>query len=950
MASYVLPQVRVFQEFSLNIEADIRPLYAFLTGGHAYLLRCSEADEKALASVGTYDHVGVNVDGVWKTCYSWPQKPTGSVLDESYTKLCIDDALLRYWTDTSDTMLKTASNKIRHPSKAFADNPSDAVTYPKHADFLDRGVKVGDIVRVTGSSDSGTTNFDLSTYVSDIEGDTVAASTGNTSAPTGHLPTASANNQATAVAADTDVRVTGTTIQITSVDATGYDGLAEGDVSETYTVECTTASTGSDHTTAVLRVTSASGNDDVGALTPSAETVATDIGTRGLTATFADDGGTEFVVGDQWTVTVTMAFTAPTATGGGTYTGLTDRVYIIEVTKGGTSYPSSPGGTTTTTAYPGQESSFPEITVTTQDGTDFSGPTQILIEDIAYPVGQYGVTIAFDQEDLRKGDRWTITATAATEGLMKTLVLGHNLDDLIPLNDDSTAVLDVALFIKKDIEVAEQHVRVPGQVNWDQSDTEFCAHANVEAFDDSWTDSGVPVALPVIKDTVVTGTNSMYTEYRAWRSDISNTIGTLEEIGDIDTAISGPLTPDNPLKYGVFKAKQNSNDQPVKFQAVANPNSTSSWVDVIDSIEDEAVYGLVPLTRDRTVLDLFQTHVGEQSGPTNNRFRAMWINAPLVTTEVVVDDTTSSDVATVLATTEDDGDTSGTQYTKLVVTSGNADLVTLGVRAGDTVRFEYAVDGWGGISYSEYVIDSVVNEETVLLETGTASEENIPIKVEIYRTLTKTEQAANIALYSGNWADRRVMSVWPNEVGSGGTTAEGYHLCAALAGLASGVLPHQGLTHVEVAGFDDVKVDYFSKTQLNTMAVNGTFVVTQDRDSGEIFTRHAVTTDDYENINVREEMITRNVDSISFKFFDQYSPYIGKSNAVPSMVEIIESETNSCIQFLRTSGFTQKLGGQLIDAEITDLRISAEFKDRILVGLSLQVPYALNNIDVHLLV
>jgi hypothetical protein len=144
--------------------------------------------------------------------------------------------------------------------------------------------------------------------------------------------------------------------------------------------------------------------------------------------------------------------------------------------------------------------------------------------------------------------------------------------------------------------------------------------------------------------------------------------------------------------------------------------------------------------------------------------------------------------------------------------------------------------------------------------------------------------------------------------------------------------------------------ELFNRSQLDTIAVNGGWIVTQDPKSGEIYCRHAVTTGDYEDINEREEMITRNVDSISYYFYDVFAPYIGISNVTPSMLTIIEAETNAAIQFLRTANFTPRLGGQLIEATITDLRISPVFKDRILLSLDAEVPYALNNLEVHLLI
>ena len=46
MATYVLPQVLVFQDFTIAPSAAANPLSAHIAGGHAYLTRTTDADEK----------------------------------------------------------------------------------------------------------------------------------------------------------------------------------------------------------------------------------------------------------------------------------------------------------------------------------------------------------------------------------------------------------------------------------------------------------------------------------------------------------------------------------------------------------------------------------------------------------------------------------------------------------------------------------------------------------------------------------------------------------------------------------------------------------------------------------------------------------------------------------------------------------------------------------------
>jgi hypothetical protein len=126
------------------------------------------------------------------------------------------------------------------------------------------------------------------------------------------------------------------------------------------------------------------------------------------------------------------------------------------------------------------------------------------------------------------------------------------------------------------------------------------------------------------------------------------------------------------------------------------------------------------------------------------------------------------------------------------------------------------------------------------------------------------------------------------------------------------------------------------------------WIVTEDRD-GTPYTRHALTTDNLD-LNRREEMIRRNVDSISYLFLRRLRPYIGRTNVTPDMVGMLEDAVTEIIDFLKTNGTTTELGAQLIEGTIKVLRIHPLLRDRIEIVLDLTVPAPLNNIELHLVV
>ena len=944
MATYVLPQVLVFQDFTIQPNVAANPLSAHIAGGHAQLIRESDEDEREFGNLGLYDNAADDVS-------LWPNRTAGAVVDQTYTKLFIENALLQYFTDG------VSAGSLINPVSGFASRIiSDTVNFASNgalardADLFDRDVTIGDVVRVRGvPTGTGATGdaVTLWTYVKGLVATEVAAVVA--------AATVDAANAQTQSASESISQTDGVeNCVVAAVDGTSYDGLPDGEISETYTITVLDGSVGGDYTTARLRVVSSSGTDDVAEVTPAASGSPTDIGTRGATVTFSDDDTAacslsadneavsynDLIAGQEFTATVAQDFTVSTATSGGTYTLAGDTTYIVEVTKGGTF------------------ASLPEISVSTTNGIDQSGPHVVTALAVDVTIGTEAVTVQFggSTEGLNKGDRAYIGVTGVTSGPIRTLELGTNLDETYDVADE----VGIELYIRKPLlEVTANRTGLAPLTNWEQSETEITVKSGIIAYDSTWTDGATALPLDVYSSADLEY-GTVYVEYRAWLATLCNKIGSIIDVADIDD-ISGSLTPDNPLKWGVFKALSNSNGTPVLYTGVCDPEDPDTWDEVFEILltRDDA-YNLVPLTRNGTVLGLYQAHVNSASAATEGLWRVAWFalsgvpELPIVSAGSTVTNhliATTSDGEEALAVFEDDPETAGTQYTICRVPAANSSFITNGVRAGDIVRAIYTGDGFGNFTYSEYVVDEVQSENQLRVAVGPAAPQAVPAKIEVWRNLTAGEEAVEIGKNAGAWNDRRIRATWPDLIESSGTIQEGYHLNAALAGLASGVLPHQGLTHVQLAGFSATQRtnDKFNKPQLDAMAVAGVWIVQQDLD-GEIFTRHAVTTGDYEDINQREEMLTRNVDSISYRFRDYFEPFIGVTNVTPSMRDVILGGMTKLIRTLKTERVTTGLGGQLVDATVDRFFVSEIFQDRYVAYITLNVPYALNNIELHLVV
>ena len=928
----VLPQVQVFQEFQTAPAALNNPLRALIAGGNAQLFRYSDPDEKLLINLGEY----VTLQD---TAYTYPNRPAGSVIDQDYIKVFVDEALLRYFTDdtgSGSTIAAVAGyrNRVRASAINFKTNGS----YTRDSDLYDRDVAPGDVVFLQGGGE------ELWSYVRRIIPDQ--------STPTVGTPRHDAANVATqSYAAPTIAKIAGLDNCVgASADSSSYDGTADGDVNEVYTIEVSKASTGGALQTAEFLITSASGHDDQVGVSPD-ENGVLDVGRRGLQVTFlvgdasscsldAEAAGIspgDLLAGQTWRVTVQQAFEASTAQSSGTYTGTRDTAYIVEVTRGG--------------SFAGADK--PQITVTTTHGVDVSGPTNVTGPGVWVAAGTKGVNVRFygtgdpgsssSGEDnlggLRKGDRFYIDVTAAADAQMRTLELAHNLpQELLDVSD-----LRIELFIKKNLELSRPQVGFPGQYNYEVTGSQVTISSTAIAYDESWTDGGVELPLDLLGGT-------LFLQYRAWLSTLVGVVNGLSADGDIDD-IPGPLDPDNPLKYGVSKARGNSGSTEVKYIAVADPTDVDDWSATLEKLVGRTdVYNLAPMTTLDAVLEEWAGHVETQSGPSSNRWRTLWLHVSEAQTVAVVDATTTDDEEVALAIIEDDPDTDTTDYTLLTIPAANASFTTRGVRAGDKVRTFYSTDGFEE-TYQEFTIDEVVNEDTLKLSSGPESPVSEPQKMEVWRTLSATEYAEAIGDKAASYGSRRVRAVWPDTVEAGGTTVSGMFMAAALAGLASGVVPQQGLTNVEITGFEDVPrtTILFNATQLNAMASAGTWIVTET-DEGQIITRHAVTTGDTDDINQREEMITRNLDAISFALYNYLAPFIGRTNVTPTAIAAMRVQVVSAFEDLKTNGTVDGLGPQIIDVTQITIARSATLRDKVVIRANLVLPYPLNLVDLHLIV
>jgi len=894
--AYVEPQVRIYQIFEAVPTSEAQPLHTTIVGPQYDLYLVDPTDPDSDLLLGTYDNTQ-------ETTYSWP---AGSNIDLDYAELNFVDAKLKYFTDligSGQTIAPgTEDNEIEASTLYFIGQAA----YPRSAVIPD-DVRVGDYAYIT----DGLGNELLSRIIG-YDYDTVVATIGTA--------TAESANQASQMASSS-ISDTGTPTAsdiVATEDATSYDGLADGQLDETYVVEV--ISTNGVPAGTTMSVTSASGTDDVTSVTPSSWGLPTSIGTRGLTVTFSEaPGGTTgdvaFEEGMQWTVVVEQAYNELTATEGASYTGSFDTTYIVTVTRGGEF-----GGATP-----------PQVTISTTTGVDGSGPTTVTLGS-PVAVGNYGLTVTFTQGTTTTsadggmvlGDQWTIAVTAAGSGGITILRLADNLSAALQLAAD----LELNLYRLANVVVPQ--AQADCTENWEADQDGITVKAGIQ----------VDYTIGTLTGNKVVRDGDMYIEYRALNTSNNDTLLTIETAEQVDDYL-GQVHPDNPAAYAAYVARSNSGDVDVFVQTIPTDDLAGYSTGLEQITESRLTWGIVPCSQDLDVINATRSHVLSQSQPGINKFRTAWVSVPLTTTVVVTDENTSG--STLLATI-----TPGANNKSTVVAT-SVDFVEDGVAVGDTVRYAYTVSGCASATYSTATITRVISGQS--LEVSGQITQTPASKIEVWHTMSRSEGAAQIRSASRSLTDTvgRVRNIWPDKVNIGTfTDVPGWALAAIEAGLRAGTYPHQGLTAypVPMVLASSPRFSYLnSRTLLNTVAGGGTWVVYVD-DDGDVINRHQLTTaydESDPDPNISEDSIIANMDHLSYQLLDVC--IIGRANVTESYINQLRHNCNDILRRGMTNSPNNLIGPQVIEGQVVDIARDPLQQNTLEVDIEVDLPDAVNIIN-----
>ncbi len=168
-------------------------------------------------------------------------------------------------------------------------------------------------------------------------------------------------------------------------------------------------------------------------------------------------------------------------------------------------------------------------------------------------------------------------------------------------------------------------------------------------------------------------------------------------------------------------------------------------------------------------------------------------------------------------------------------------------------------------------------------------------------------------------------------------------LTPAIVGQVAGQTPEQGLTNLPIASVDHIKYssDWFTESQLNTIASGGVFIMKQATETAPIVCRHQLSTD-RSSIQKQELSITKVVDYTAKYVRNTATPYIGKYNITPAVLSFLST-------VIKGVGADEVKKGILNSFTLSSLTQDTIQLDTVNAYINIGPPYPVNHISIYLI-
>lgn len=385
----------------------------------------------------------------------------------------------------------------------------------------------------------------------------------------------------------------------------------------------------------------------------------------------------------------------------------------------------------------------------------------------------------------------------------------------------------------------------------------------------------------------------------------------------------GEVDPSNPLAFMVDCARVVGTNA---FYAIATAGTSfEDYAKALDiAFKFENVFAPITFDQSDKVREYSKEQMAFYNSPAVAQFKKLWFADNTELTDVVYDHTSEGYGLLIKM------DASGN------VTLLKGDFISAGVLEDDRIVIPNHFDAkTQNYVNKEYVIDTVVDAGTVIVKNADMVIET-PEICKVVRSFSDIEYAETVGNKAASNDSAYINYVWankPSRIGYG--VCDSVYLVCTLAALRAVNAPHAPLSEVIVPGWE-VAEDGFSEMVLDIMNDKGVWIVYKDR-YGSVITRHQLTTVQ-DGTLAEEDSAVSNACNIVRSLRSMLYNYRGDANVTDELIGALNSDIRHSLDLIRSRVYPFKIGRQITDYNIKDLRIDEDNRARIILDADIDVP------------
>lgn len=349
----------------------------------------------------------------------------------------------------------------------------------------------------------------------------------------------------------------------------------------------------------------------------------------------------------------------------------------------------------------------------------------------------------------------------------------------------------------------------------------------------------------------------------------------MTSVTDIRTLIGEPVTW-NPLAYGAKVAQQQHSLAIYTYGIDAE--STAEYTEAISALEMQDVYAIAFMSHNSSILASALSHVNTMSLAANKKERITVVNRVIPAWTGTVHAETNSQKSTTASGIKDVA--AAYQEKRLFMTFPDWGYVE------ETRHISTISPTWVENSFSTYT----TNSDTSYFQCKFAAD--MKVGSTRYKKGEVIDATKWAALKTAGYHELTVLAPVP-----------GFYFDAAVVGQVVGKSPEQPLTNVPISGVDRTygSWDYFTESQLNTIAEGGYYIMTQRSQTSPVVCRHQQSTNVL-SIALRELSITTAIDYAAKYIRRVLAPYIGRYVIDTKFLSLVDTILKGIGENLITAG------------------------------------------------